>query len=641
MLPKSGETKNMISQDSDNSQLSSDKEILNKIKNINLNAHYEILRKDNEFYFIKYKQLSEENPNKLIKNHYYDSFKKDDFDKAYIILFIGKTGDGKTTAINALFNVLKGVKVKDKYRLILIKEKNKKKGQAESQTDGLHLYFIKDFKNNPIIIIDSQGFGDTRGKKYDDLLREAFEYTFTNIIKHLNTVCFIAKSTDCRLDTLTKYIFSCVTSLFSEDISKHFIFLTSFANDSTIEYGPSFIESITKNNNFNKIINKFDKKWYYVVDSYSVLNKHINSLAEYSFKQLNDLYEEKINNFPNKKVNNSLKVINYRNDIKKIMKYMIELNENIKIEKGKIKDIDNKIIELEGKISVMKTKIENKSMEINQIYIPDLYSLLNQLEDKRDRIINRLENEYEVKNVRKLRYDGDSHTYCNYCETNCHENCHCYLSILILCNECIMFPGLSDDCKYCGHKKYEHTIRGNMKWVYEKETVKVNNDYKIEKVNDRYWDKYYEIKDDYNRRTENKNYQYKILNEFYQALSENEQKKKLYVNDKAKLNNNIKKIIFELKKNILNLLNKEKSIKNIALNDFHLELENEYIDNLIANMQEIDNEHKKEIEGLKENRIYNYLFLKLIKLSKEEIDDLNDYELLNKINEITFNDLTN
>ena len=52
------------------------------------------------------------------------------------MIFIGKTGDGKSTAINALFNIIKGIKLEDNHRFILIKEPKKAKGQAESQTDS-------------------------------------------------------------------------------------------------------------------------------------------------------------------------------------------------------------------------------------------------------------------------------------------------------------------------------------------------------------------------------------------------------------------------------------------------------------------------------------------------------------------------
>ena len=96
---------------------------------------------------------------------------------AKIILFRGKTAEGKTTAINAFFKIIKGIKQGDKYRYILIKEK-KEKSQAESQRDGIRIYYLKDNNNKPIIIIDSQGFRDTRGKEKDELVFEAFELAF-------------------------------------------------------------------------------------------------------------------------------------------------------------------------------------------------------------------------------------------------------------------------------------------------------------------------------------------------------------------------------------------------------------------------------------------------------------------------------
>ena len=68
------------------------------------------------------------------------------------------------------------IKIEDNYRYILIKEPKKPKGQAESQTDGLHLYYVKNKDNKPVIIIDSQGFGDTRGKEYDELIFEKYFY---------------------------------------------------------------------------------------------------------------------------------------------------------------------------------------------------------------------------------------------------------------------------------------------------------------------------------------------------------------------------------------------------------------------------------------------------------------------------------
>ena len=161
---------------------------------------HEILEIRDDLKIYKYSNVEKKQIHNLIYQYCYDKYDENDYKKAKIILFIGKTGDGKTTAINALFNIIKGIKLEDKYRYILIKEPKKEKGQGESQIDGLHIYYLKDKENNPIIIIDSQGFGDTRGKEYDELVFEAFEYAFKYVIDHINTICFIAKSNEARLD---------------------------------------------------------------------------------------------------------------------------------------------------------------------------------------------------------------------------------------------------------------------------------------------------------------------------------------------------------------------------------------------------------------------------------------------------------
>lgn len=613
-----------------NPQMPLYKDKINKESSINDNGQYEIIKKTNDLYLYKYKLLSQESIFKLITNHYYDNFDKNDIEKAFIILFLGKTGDGKTTAINALFNIIKGIKYEDKHRFILISEKTKKTGQAESQTDGIHLYYIKDYNNKPIIIIDSQGFGDTRGTKYDELLRETFEYTIKNIIKHINLVCIIAKSTYCRLDIEIKYIFSCVTSLFSKDFYKNFIFLTTFADYTSIEEGPIFIDSITKNNDFYNIISKFDEKWYYTIDSLYVLNKPKNEIAEYSFKQLNDLYVLKIKNSKNINIDESIKIINYRNQINNIINKIITFLKNIKIEKNKIKIIDDKIVELEGKISVINTKIENKNYEITQLYIPDKYELLYALRKKRDMIIDKLENEYEIEYVRKLKYDNNCHTYCNICKTNCHENCRCYLSVFILCNECIMFPALTFECKHCGHNKFNHTIRGNNKWVTERERVKINNDYKIEAAKRMYFKKYDEICDEYNSKVSEQNYKQKQLTGLYKNQSDLGKVKNKNIEEKMRLSNNIKQFIYEIKNNLMNLLEISNSLNNEAINNFHFKIENEFIDTLINRMQEINIE-ENEIKLLNEKRNYNSLYLEINNLSKQEVEQINDEQLLDKM----------
>ena len=227
------------------------------------------------FYIYSEEERIEDKSNQTYQYNYdhLSEFEKRD---AKIVLFVGRTGDGKQTAINAFFNLIKGVKLEDNYRVYLIHEDPKKKG--ESMTDGLHLYYLRDYEGKPIIIIDSQGFGDTRGISKDIDLNKAFQYVFSNIIDHINAVCFIARATEARLPADTKYIISCVTSLFSDDIIPNMFILATHPDDFTFEEGPKFIESIEEDKNFSIIIKNMREQYWYTFDSLYILKKMIHKM---------------------------------------------------------------------------------------------------------------------------------------------------------------------------------------------------------------------------------------------------------------------------------------------------------------------------------------------------------------------------
>ena len=160
-------------------QIDVNKEKINeKSKKMNVLDKCDFFGFKNELKIYKYSIPKAQNPFQNVYLYYYDKFDME-FDEVIscVILFCGKTGDGKTTAINALFNIIKGVNIDDNYRVILIDEKQKPK-KGESQKDNINLYFIKDYEDKPIIIIDSPGYGDTRGIQYDQKTTETFNYVF-------------------------------------------------------------------------------------------------------------------------------------------------------------------------------------------------------------------------------------------------------------------------------------------------------------------------------------------------------------------------------------------------------------------------------------------------------------------------------
>ena len=121
---------------------------------------------------------------------------------------------------------------------------------------------------------------------------------------------------------------------------------------------------------------------------------------------MEDLYNEKIKNSKKKSIKNSCEIINKRNSIQNKVKNIISLYHKILEEKNKIKEIDIKINEQKNKFKDIKNKISYKQLEIDGIYIPDKDLSLSLIKSSRDSKINILENQYEEKTVRILKYDG-------------------------------------------------------------------------------------------------------------------------------------------------------------------------------------------------------------------------------------------
>lgn len=96
----------------------------------------------NGLFQYRYSQVKISSNHELIYHYHYDTFNSNDYRKAYIVLFVGKTWDRKSTAINAFFNIIKGIHLHDDFRFILIEEVKKTPGV--SVTDGVHLYYLRD-----------------------------------------------------------------------------------------------------------------------------------------------------------------------------------------------------------------------------------------------------------------------------------------------------------------------------------------------------------------------------------------------------------------------------------------------------------------------------------------------------------------
>ncbi|XP_037837914.1 uncharacterized protein LOC112449920 [Kryptolebias marmoratus] len=165
----------------------------------------------------------------------YFKFGKDSPKQNRTIMVLGATGAGKSTLINGMINYILGVRWEDSYRFKLVDE-GQLTSQAHSQTSEVTVYKLnhQDGFQVPfsLSIIDTPGFGDTRGIERDREIIEQLRNLFSSPhgVTEIDAVCFVAQASLARLTPSQKYVFDSILSIFGKDVAENIRILVTFAD---------------------------------------------------------------------------------------------------------------------------------------------------------------------------------------------------------------------------------------------------------------------------------------------------------------------------------------------------------------------------------------------------------------------------
>ena len=253
-----------------------------------------------------------------------------------VILLIGQTGNGKTTLINFLINVLLGIEYDDNFRFKIIVEE-KRSDESKSNTSGVHSYNLK---------VDGYPFP-------------------------------IVKETDIRIGSSQQYIYKSILDLFAKDIKSNFVLMMT---NSHFEEDPENIELLKSLNSeesfFKSVIPFLEKPYYFQFENGSLYKKGSKKRFKMDFEESMDNMKEFLNNklinLKPVKTKNSLNVLVERIQQRLICRNLFNKRQ-ILINKKKILE-KNQFLLMEAKSKIIddpNIKIENYEYELIQKPLPN------------------------------------------------------------------------------------------------------------------------------------------------------------------------------------------------------------------------------------------------------------------------------
>ena len=154
-----------------------------------------------------------------------------------VLMLVGATGAGKTTLLNGIANFILGVCFEDSFRF-KVDTAEAAINQAHSQTSLITAYTFYPMDSSrlpyPLTVIDTPGFGDTKGITSDkEIVKQVSDFFSLEGelgIDHLNGVGFVTQASLPHLTPTQRYIFESILSIFGTDVSSNMFLMTTFSD---------------------------------------------------------------------------------------------------------------------------------------------------------------------------------------------------------------------------------------------------------------------------------------------------------------------------------------------------------------------------------------------------------------------------
>ncbi|XP_042232010.1 uncharacterized protein LOC121872938 isoform X3 [Homarus americanus] len=370
-----------------------------------------------------------------------------------VILLVGATGTGKTTLINAMVNFIYCIDFSDNFRLVLIDDKNApKRSQAESQTDLITAYAFYQLPGMPFeynyVLIDTPGFGDTRGIQRDREMMNQLEVFLKQDygVDQVDGVGFVTPSSAARLTQTQRYVYDGLSSMFGKDIKDNIYIMATFADAKTPPVLDALVEAGVHYSGFYK----FNNSALYARNSTENGGSDDSDSDDEDSAYICKLFWEM----------GFRSMTNFFLKLGKTTPASLTLTKQVLEERSRLQMV---VVGLQNQIHLGLGKLTNLNQERD---------MLARLDDDMKGSANYQE-EVEVPKITKIDLGAKQHvTNCIKCNMTCHFPCfipddankaHCAAMTNNYCHVC------PEKCYWDLHKnmkfRYEHT------WIKETRTV--------------------------------------------------------------------------------------------------------------------------------------------------------------------------